>query len=423
VSLYDEEGYGYKVDLEDFSGPLDLLLYLIRQDEVEITNIPIARITDQYLQHLDLIQQINMNVAGEFILMAATLMEIKSRMILPRPEREGEEEPEDPRSDLIRQLIEYKKFKDAARSLAARADEQARKFPRGAAAVLGLPDRPANEELPLELGEISVWDLMAAFKVILSQTTLDSTRHVVLGEKPATAHCNDLLDELRTRGSATLRELLDPAAGRLALLHAFVALLELIRRRRVRAEQGAEHGEIRLVLLDDTPVSEYEIAQPTPPPPEPEAAAAAPTDQAAAPSAQPTSTPAVPGSDDSDEGTTPDTEVEDIVVPEIAPLPEITEGALELDEPGDTTEAAPLPAAAPAPVEPTPLPAPSRPKRKRRPKPASAKQCALFLLRRARRPICLLARLLPRRGVPSPAPVAVILRPRTPLFPSPIGRG
>ncbi len=261
--LYEEE-YGYKVDLEVFSGPLDLLLYLIRQDEVEIADIPISRITDQYLAHIELMQEINVNVAGEFLVMAATLMEIKSRMLLPRPEAEGAEEQEDPRSDLIRQLIEYKRFKDAARTLAARAGEQALKFPRGAAAVLGAPERPASEELPIDLGEVTIWELLAAFKVILSQTTLDSTRHIVLDERPATTYCNDLLDELRQRGhirngmcppGATLRELFDPAAGRLALINAFLALLELIRRRRVRVEQAGHHGEIRIVLLNDTPVT------------------------------------------------------------------------------------------------------------------------------------------------------------------------
>jgi len=270
VSTYDEEGYGYKVDLEVFSGPLDLLLYLIRQEEVEITDIPIARITDQYLAHLELMQQINVNLAGEFLVMAATLMEIKSRMLLPRPEGESEEE-EDPRADLIRQLIEYKKFKDAARSLAARADEQALKFTRGAAAALGLPERQPQEDLPILLGEVTVWDILAAFKTILSQTTLDTTTHISLDERPASAYCNDLLDQLRSRGTATLRELFDPAQGRLALIHAFMALLELIRRRRVRAEQSGPHGEIRVVLIDDTPVSETELVQPAPASPEPEA--------------------------------------------------------------------------------------------------------------------------------------------------------
>ena len=272
MSSFGEEEYGYKVDLEVFSGPLDLLLYLIRQEEVEIADISLSRITDAYLQHLELMQQINVNVAGEFLLMAATLMEIKSRMLLPRAEQEEEEE--DPRADLIRQLMEYKRYKDAARQLSGRADEQAMKFTRGAAAALGLPEREPEKDLPILLGEVSIWDLMAAFKVILRQTSLDTTRHIVLDEKPAIAYCNDLLDELRGRPNVTFRELFDPSAGRIAAINAFLALLELIRRRRVRVEQSGPQGNIRILLLDDTPVTEGELAQVSPPPPEPAPAAA-----------------------------------------------------------------------------------------------------------------------------------------------------
>ena len=264
MSYYEEE-YGYKVDLEVFSGPLDLLLYLIREDEVEITDIPISRITDQYLAHIEALQAINMNLAGEFLLMAATLMEIKSRMLLPRPERD-EEEPEDPRSDLIRQLMEYKRFKDAARQLARRSDEQALKSTRGLAGALGLPEREPEEDLPIALGEVSAWDLLAAFKVILRQTSFQTVHRVVMDEMPASFYCNELLDKLRGRPNVLFRDLFDPAQGRIAVIHGFMALLELIRRRRVRVEQAEAHGAIRILLLDDTPVSEGELTLVQPPP-------------------------------------------------------------------------------------------------------------------------------------------------------------
>ncbi len=389
-SYYDEEGYGYKVDLEVFSGPLDLLLYLIRQEEVEIADIPIARITDQYLQHIELMQQINVNLAGEFLVMAATLMEIKSRMLLPRPEAAGEEEAEDPRADLIRQLIEYKRFKDAARALAARADEQALKFTRGAAAVLGLPERQPEEDLPILLGEVTVWDLLAAFKAILRQTTLDTTRHIVLDERPASAYCNDLLDELRARGTAAFGELFDPAQGRLALINAFLALLELIRRRRVRAEQSGPHGEIRIVLLDDTPVAESELIQPSPAPPSPSEIAPAPqsetrNQQSEIPAAPaPAETPEAPPA----EAPAPESEVEDILVPEVEDVRRLF---VQPAEPAEEQEAlAEAPVAAPRP-------------RKRR---AGAKRLAprlalALLLRHRRRATCLLARLPRTRALPS----------------------
>ena len=385
VSSYEEESYGYKVDLEVFSGPLDLLLYLIRQDELAIADIPISRITDQYLAHIELLQQVNVNVAGDFLVMAATLMEIKSRMLLPRPETAGEEEVEDPRADLIRQLIEYKKFKDAARSLAARAGEQALKFPRGAAAALGVAERPAAEELPIDLGEVSIWDLLAAFKVILSQTTLDTTRHIVLDERPATTYCNDLLDDLRPRGAATLRELFDPAAGRAALINAFLALLELIRRRRVRVEQAGHHGEIRIVLLNDTPVSETELVTPQAPP-------APPPAEAPAPQPQPLPPTEVPLDDDEIE------EFDDLELPDIETIPEPT---LDLSEEGAEKHAASR--VERAPEEPRKLLRAG----KRRAKAPAPKP---WLLRRRRIP-SLLARLARCRPVPrTRGPVGIVAR-------------
>ena len=120
-------GGGYRVALDTYNGPLDLLLYLIRKEEVDIYDIPIARITEQYRQHLELLAEINVNVAGEFLVMAAILMEIKSRMLLPT-EQGLEEEEEDPRAELVRQLLEYKRFKDLARELGARAAERSLKF-------------------------------------------------------------------------------------------------------------------------------------------------------------------------------------------------------------------------------------------------------------------------------------------------------
>ena len=286
----DEMEYGYKVELDEFSGPLDLLLYLIRQDEVDITTIPVARITDQYLAHLEVLQMINVNLAGEFLVMAATLLELKSRMLLPRSEAEDEEE-EDPRADLIRQLIEYKKYKDAARQLAGRAREQALKHARGAAAALGLPEREPEDDLPILIGELTVWDLLSAFKVILQQTSVaDATREIALDDKPLTDHCNALLARLRDLGTATFRELFERGADRMTLISTFLALLELMKRYRLRAEQGDREGEIRIRVLDPSPVTAAELIEKAPPP-EPEPAPAAEADAAPAADAEATSAP------------------------------------------------------------------------------------------------------------------------------------
>src|SRR5262245_3983965 len=121
----------YRVDLEVYNGPLDLLLFLIRRDEVDIYDIPIARITQQYCTYVRMLERIDPNLAGEFLVMAASLMELKSRTLLPTPpETEEPEDLEDPRMELVRQLLEYKKFKDAARALSEAADQQALRFPR-----------------------------------------------------------------------------------------------------------------------------------------------------------------------------------------------------------------------------------------------------------------------------------------------------
>ena len=156
----------YKVKLEVFEGPLDLLLYLIKKEEVDIYDIPIERITTQYMEYLSLMKLLNLEVAGEFLVMAATLMYIKSRMLLPADQQvtdaEGEE-GEDPRWELIRQLVEYKKFKDAALQLGRREEEQSHLFPRqvGDLGFESQPDQP--------LAEVGIFDLINAFNQVLKK--------------------------------------------------------------------------------------------------------------------------------------------------------------------------------------------------------------------------------------------------------------
>src|SRR4051812_35673178 len=121
----------YLVDLDTFRGPLDLLLYLVKRDEVDVLDIPIARVAEQFKRYLEVLALVDVERAGDFLVLASTLMEIKSKMLLPRPEEAGAEAEEDPRRELVRQLIQYKRFKEAAQSLEARAEEQARRLPRG----------------------------------------------------------------------------------------------------------------------------------------------------------------------------------------------------------------------------------------------------------------------------------------------------
>jgi segregation and condensation protein A len=141
----------YRVRLDAYNGPMDLLLYLIRKDEVDIYDIPIARIAEQYQQYLELLQALDVNLAGEFLVLAATLMEIKSRMLLPHPPPLAEGEEEDPRMELVRELLEYKRFRDAAEGLKERADVQQLKFPR-----LARPEVPAEEPSAKPLHEVEL---------------------------------------------------------------------------------------------------------------------------------------------------------------------------------------------------------------------------------------------------------------------------
>ena len=153
----------YRVNLDIYNGPMDLLLYLIRRDEVDIHDIPIARITQQFVQYVELIKQLDPNLVGDFLVMAATLMEIKTRMLLPAaPEgEEGEDEfAIDPRGELVRQLLEYKRFKDAAGDLSTAAQTQALQHARRPGAL-----KLDSEEQDLE--DVQVWDLMNAFTKVL----------------------------------------------------------------------------------------------------------------------------------------------------------------------------------------------------------------------------------------------------------------
>jgi len=161
----------YRVNLDIFAGPLDLLLYLVRKEEVDIYDIPIAKITDQYIRYIEMLKSLDIDLAGSFLVMAATLMQIKSAMLLPRAEPESalgqDDDLTDPRAELIRQLLEYKKFKDAANLLNAAADEQRERFSRPDSIIAQLKPRTEPE---IDLEQASVWDLLEAFDSIMKAT-------------------------------------------------------------------------------------------------------------------------------------------------------------------------------------------------------------------------------------------------------------
>lgn len=238
----------YKVELDVFEGPLDLLLYLIRKNEVEIYNIPVETITTQYMQYLGMMQMLDLNIAGEFLVMAATLMMIKSRMLLPAEERAPEEEEEegaDPRWDLVRQLVEYKKFKDAAAFLEDLERRRENVFAREGDGVQ-LGRRP---EVPLQ--DVSLFDLIAAFNEVLSRAPEESLAEIMADTHTVAEKIDDLVRRLGRRERVSLHELFRRMTHRAEMICTFLAVLELIKLKQVLARQDGPFGEIVLARPDD----------------------------------------------------------------------------------------------------------------------------------------------------------------------------
>jgi segregation and condensation protein A len=228
----------YNIDLPVFRGPLDLLLYLVKRNEVDICDIPVAPIAAQFLDYLGVIQQIDVEWAGDFLVMAATLMELKSKMLLPRGEAETAEE-EDPRLELVKQLIEYKKFKDAAALLEAQAERQQARLPR-LPVEAPAPRDPAQQPLR----RVELWDLVSAFGRLMRETAALQPRQIVMDETPIHVHMERILQRLAERAPVTLGELFTPPHTRGRLLGLFLATLELIKGKKVVVEQPEAFGEI-----------------------------------------------------------------------------------------------------------------------------------------------------------------------------------
>jgi segregation and condensation protein A len=233
----------YKVRLEIFEGPLDLLLFLIKRDEIDIYDISIERITRQYLEYLQAFKELNIDLAGEFVVMAANLIYLKSRSLLPADQQPPDEDAEedDPRWDLIRQLIEYKKFKEAAAQLHARALEQERIFTRDGGAAT------AVVEAPLPLGEVGIFQLINAFQNVIKRVEVREDLREIFGEHFTVSDKIDTILQ-RIAGGARLRfsDLFGAIASRVEIVVTFLALLELIRLKQVRASQANPFDEIEI---------------------------------------------------------------------------------------------------------------------------------------------------------------------------------
>ena len=235
----------YNVKLEVFEGPLDLLLYLIKRDEIDIYDIPIEHITKQYLQYMEAFQVLDLDVAGEFVVMAAQLIYIKSRSLLPVQEQvpeEGEEEV-DPRWELVRQLLEYKKFKDAAASLGRLEALQQAHFHR-------VPVAPEFEgERPL--GEVSVFDLINAFQKILKRVNkAEDLREIFEENHTVSDKIEFILQTVHSSKTTTFFSLFAETATRSEIVVTFLAVLELIRLKQIKLTQDKPFGDIQLRGVD-----------------------------------------------------------------------------------------------------------------------------------------------------------------------------
>ncbi|MBI4579474.1 MAG: segregation/condensation protein A, partial [Planctomycetes bacterium] len=210
----------YRVQLDSYSGPMDLLLYLIRRDEIDIYDIPISRILDQYLGYVRLVEQLDPDAIGDFLVLAATLMEIKSRLLLPKPPpEEGGDDLLDPRADLVRQLLAYRTFREAAARLADRAELHAQRFGRPAL------DLPAGEG-EVDLEEVQIWDLLTAFNRLLAAVgQAKATHDVRYDDTPVALHAADVLDRLEREGPTMPFERIFEGRTRSEMIGLFLALL------------------------------------------------------------------------------------------------------------------------------------------------------------------------------------------------------
>ncbi|MGD9851623.1 MAG: ScpA family protein [Nitrospirales bacterium] len=245
ISDLDDEDV-YQVKLEAFTGPMDLLLHLIRKHKINIYDIPIALIAQQYLEYLSLMKTLNLSLAGEFLVMAATLLHIKSRMLLPKEEIAETEEEEglDPRIELVRQLVEYEQFKDAAASLVGRQKMWQESFLRE---PLPPPIQPVVPEEEEWIGEdLQLFDLLSALQEVLDRTATTSFVELTRENWTVQERIQTILERLEVESSIPFDQLFERQLSRLLVITTFLALLELVRMNLVRLFQGEWFGPIHV---------------------------------------------------------------------------------------------------------------------------------------------------------------------------------
>jgi segregation and condensation protein A len=235
----------YTVALDTFHGPLDLLLHLVRKNEVDVLDIAVSKLADQFIEYMQVVRELNIELAGDFLVMAATLAELKSKSLIPRPEESDEEEGEDPRRELVRQLLEYRTFKDAAAALEARADAHSVRVARVA------PEEPVNPSAPA-VRAVELWDLVAAFARLVRETQATRATSVVQDDTPQHVYETRVRERVRAEGRVAFRDLFEPPFHRARLIGLFLAMLELVKVRAVWLEQPEPFGDIWVILPQES---------------------------------------------------------------------------------------------------------------------------------------------------------------------------
>ena len=244
--------YALKVFLEAFEGPLDLLLYLIRRQNIDILDIPIAEITLQYVEYIELMKDMQLELAGEYLLMAAMLAEIKSRMLLPRPEAEDEDE-DDPRIELMRRLQEYERFKKAAEDLSELPRMERDIFPT----TVETPERQITTKMP----DLTLKELLLAFHDVLKRAEMYSNLHLQREPLSVRQRMSEILSRVKASSFSLFSELFDPKEGRMGVAVTLIAILELLRESTIEVVQAEAFAplhvraasSVRLVSDDDLP--------------------------------------------------------------------------------------------------------------------------------------------------------------------------
>ena len=244
----------YRVRLDVFEGPLDLLLHLVKKNEVDLSDLPVATITDQYIAYLDLLQQLDLDMAGEYLVMAATLLHLKSRLLLPAEEAADEESGEDPRAELARQLLEYQRFREAAEMLDRNSMLGRDVFTRVPLRNEAIDGQDGIDEIY----DVSLGDLLDALQEVLKNAEPGVVHQVILEQISLREQVCMVLDLLRERTQVAFTDLFSAEISRLQILVTFLATLELVRTRMVNLNQDERFGPIMLTLAvsPDTPMPE-----------------------------------------------------------------------------------------------------------------------------------------------------------------------